>query len=190
MICVFVSKWDLKLHSVVPLLSRTPRPRLKNYSSRDIVALARSRLYYVCPATPEWRNWYTHQTQNLARSNSCRFESDLRHQPKTQFNQVALLQVRLLTSSFSVTDQRALLVDFYPHLLILITGTKLASDVFSPRPRACGGSLAFMPEPPSLNLNQMAPRKVDLPRGLVTSKCFRTKPLQSPITSTDWWVQF
>jgi hypothetical protein len=28
---------------------------------------------------PEWRNWYTHQTQNLARSNSCRFESDLRH---------------------------------------------------------------------------------------------------------------
>ncbi len=30
-------------------------------------------------ATPEWRNWYTHQTQNLARSHSCRFESDLRH---------------------------------------------------------------------------------------------------------------
>ena len=31
------------------------------------------------PRMPEWRNWYTHQTQNLARSHSCRFESDLRH---------------------------------------------------------------------------------------------------------------
>src|SRR5688572_18193995 len=33
----------------------------------------------ISTLTPEWRNWYTHQTQNLARSNSCRFESDLRH---------------------------------------------------------------------------------------------------------------
>lgn len=31
------------------------------------------------PRAPEWRNWYTHETQNLARSHSCRFESDLRH---------------------------------------------------------------------------------------------------------------
>jgi len=51
-----------------------------------------------------------------------------------------LLQVRLLTSSFSVTDQRALLVDFYPHLLTLITGTKLASVVLVRAPGACGGS--------------------------------------------------
>src|SRR5215203_5690822 len=38
------------------------------------------RLIMCIPSGPEWRNWYTHQTQNLARSNSCRFESDLRHQ--------------------------------------------------------------------------------------------------------------
>jgi DNA adenine methylase len=34
--------------------------------------------YYGVPK-PEWRNWYTHQTQNLAFARTCRFESDLRH---------------------------------------------------------------------------------------------------------------
>ena len=31
-----------------------------------MVAPQSNRLYYL-HATPEWRNWYTHQTQNLAR---------------------------------------------------------------------------------------------------------------------------
>src|SRR5215207_4060837 len=31
--------------------------------------------------TPEWRNRYTHETQNLASARTCRFESDLRHLP-------------------------------------------------------------------------------------------------------------
>ena len=37
--------------------------------------------YYLSPrdSLPEWRNWYTHQTQNLAFARTCRFESDLRH---------------------------------------------------------------------------------------------------------------
>ena len=30
------------------------------------VALSGKPPYHVHPSTPEWRNWYTHQTQNLA----------------------------------------------------------------------------------------------------------------------------
>ncbi len=56
------------------------------------------------PPKPEWRNWYTHQTQNLARSNSCRFESDLRHQ--------------LLTSRFKAQESSSLLV-----LRVIFQGT-------------------------------------------------------------------
>src|SRR3954452_22691703 len=32
-----------------------------------MVALREDAPYHVHPSTPEWRNWYTHQTQNLAR---------------------------------------------------------------------------------------------------------------------------
>ena len=31
-----------------------------------MVALHPKQPYYVHPSLPEWRNWYTHQTQNLA----------------------------------------------------------------------------------------------------------------------------
>src|SRR5947207_11310334 len=70
--------------------------------------------YYVLTQEPEWRNWYTHQTQNLARSNSCRFESDLRHQrfarttfPKRCGNPQASIEMggrKTLAASSSQTD--------------------------------------------------------------------------------------
>ena len=50
------------------------------------VALLSELALLLSPQKPEWRNWYTHQTQNLARSHSCRFESDLRHQPLSAEN--------------------------------------------------------------------------------------------------------
>ena len=31
-----------------------------------MVALHGKQPYHVHPSLPEWRNWYTHQTQNLA----------------------------------------------------------------------------------------------------------------------------
>jgi hypothetical protein len=34
--------------------------------ARRKVALHSNQPYHVHPSTPEWRNWYTHQTQNLA----------------------------------------------------------------------------------------------------------------------------
>ena len=50
------------------------------------VALLSELALLLSPQKPEWRNWYTHQTQNLARSHSCRFESDLRHHPLSAEN--------------------------------------------------------------------------------------------------------
>ena len=32
---------------------------------------------------PKWRNWQTHQTQNLTLATACRFKSGLRHQKMT-----------------------------------------------------------------------------------------------------------
>ena len=51
---------EILSHGVIKAAVRGPLRRRK-------VALDRKRAYHVHPSTPEWRNWYTHQTQNLAR---------------------------------------------------------------------------------------------------------------------------
>ena len=39
---------------------------------------------------PEWRNWQTHQTQNLALATTYRFKSDFRHHLKSKASRVFL----------------------------------------------------------------------------------------------------